>query len=787
MHRRDFLSRIAAVPCSAGLAAGVAPACRAAAPAPRGPDAEVRMHLGRPMIFLDGRPVVLPGYSPGSSQTFYDSQMPLFYEQRMGMYLIWIDGWGTAAVNRWWVGDTVSATPLFAPPPETFTLEQQAEHILAGDPGAYLVIRFYTRPPADWAALHPDEFTVTEDGRAMPDTPSLASDLYWEKAAAFGAALVRFCESQPWGHRVIGYNTHYLEEGSHMPIAAGYLFDHGPRMTDRYRDFLRRRYATSDALRAAHHDAAVTLETATVPRDRLRGTVPDVTGIHYWLPASENQPLRDYLELTRELFHAGFARCGRAMQEASGRKVIILHDALKQPMQGWNNYGFFRSASEGVSWSPAYPEMLAGSGHMNVAALFDSAPGFSGILTPHDYQARGIGGVYEPEGAADSAVLRGKYFLAEMDTRSGTQDIAPARDPREWAAITWRNFATGWSRGFESYWMYGFFIADWFGDPAVQDVIRRQVEVIRRSVDWRHEPVPGIAMILDDAAVLETNGSGNYLNEAVMWEWKMGLARCGVPHSIHLLEDLAQERFPDHRVYYFPNLFRVDEARLKLLRRKVFRDGNVVIWGPGSGISDGAVIGTDSAARLTGFSFEMIPANAQRRILISNFEHPVTRDLDESLVIGGPLAYGPVIMPTDGTELGLAWAKGGHHHRGLAIKEFGRGAAGRAGGAADRGPGDYAAIFTTAVQLPADLWRAAARYAGAHVYTESNDVLLASRGLVALHSLKSGPKRIVLPGPRRVTDLVSGAELSPATAEITFDLRAPETRVFRLEEKQGGA
>jgi len=59
---------------------------------------------------------------------------------------------------------------------------------------------------------------------------------------------------------------------------------------------------------------------------------------------------------------------------------------------------------------------------------------------------------------------------------------------------------------------------------------------------------------------------------------------------------------------------------------------------------------------------------------------------------------------------------------------------------------------------------------------------MASRGLVALHSLKSGPKRITLPELRRVTDLVSGAGFAAATAEITFDLDAPETRVFLLED-----
>ena len=49
---------------------------------------------------------------------------------------------------------------------------------------------------------------------------------------------------------------------------------------------------------------------------------------------------------------------------------------------------------------------------------------------------------------------------------------------------------------------------DAFSATPVQDAIGRQVEVIRESLEWEHQAVPGIAMILDDAARLETNGSG---------------------------------------------------------------------------------------------------------------------------------------------------------------------------------------------------------------------------------------------------------------------------------------
>ena len=61
-------------------------------------------------------------------------------------------------------------------------------------------------------------------------------------------------------------------------------------------------------------------------------------------------------------------------------------------------------------------------------------------------------------------------------------------------------------------------------------------------------------------------------------------------------------------------------------------------------------------------------------------------------------------------------------------------------------------------------------------------VLLADSGIVALHTLKSGLRRIALPRPHRVTDLITGDLVSPCTAEIYINLDAPTTCVYRLEE-----
>jgi hypothetical protein len=84
--------------------------------------------------------------------------------------------------------------------------------------------------------------------------------------------------------------------------------------------------------------------------------------------------------------------------------------------------------------------------------------------------------------------------------------------------------------------------------------------------------------------------------------------------------------------------------------------------------------------------------------------------------------------------------------------------------------------------LPAGFWRNAARLAKAHVWCETDDVLVASREIVALHSIAPGDKTIRLPRPSRVVDLITGNEVAAKTEEIRFEMKSPGTRVFQLLE-----
>ena len=725
---------------------------------------EVREHNGRPLIFIDGEPRNPAMYSAldlgrPSAEPVWRQAAERFTEHDMDIYLVGVPHrWEEKfEKNNFWNGETISSEPLWCSERQ---IDKGPGFVLEHDPDAYVMIRFSPRPPANWYQMHPDHCVVNDAGERM-DYPSMASLFYAEQAADFCRTYIRYCESRPWAARCLGYINYHLCEGCFGPVTASWRFDHSPVMQEHWRQWLTEKYKDDRALREAWGDESIRLEGVEVPFDKLRGTVPEVAAFLYWQNASKNQPLRDWLLMTRDLHHRNMRLIFHASHEGAPDK-LLLHDCFKVPMQGWNNHGFF---NPDTSWPVFFPEHISSSGLMHVMSLVDEK-GFDGLCTPYDYQVRGAGGVFVPEGAAESMTLRGKLFFVEQDIRTycgGFGHYGTMRDMQEFKALMWRDLAAALTGGFMNYFCDH--NADYHAEPEMHGIIERQVQVLHESRGWPHETVPGIAMILDDEAPLETNGGGHVFNETVMWERRTGIARCGVPYRVYVLDDLRQANFPEHRVCYFPNMYRVDDERLALLQEKVFRDGKVIVWGPGSGISDGCTIAAEHASRLTGFEFSFEAVNYQRRVQIERWDHPVTASLPADCIFGGPLSYGPVLYPTDGFRLGMAWSKQGKQDCGLAVKDF----------------SDHTAVFTAAVPMPADLWRGIARHAGAHIWCETSDILLADRSVVALHSLKPGARTINLPNPCRVTDLISNELVSENTAKIDFELDGCDTRVYRME------
>ncbi|MHB9024696.1 MAG: hypothetical protein ACYC7E_11065 [Armatimonadota bacterium] len=763
----------------------------------------IRYENGRPVIYHNGRPVPQAAYCDYIVWRDWEDRIRDFVESGVQVYYVTIEPvevsslWGDPDPSR--LGEWVM---------QRRSLLKQVEFILALRPDALFFLRFSSTIPKYWKDKFTDDIQTDETGRQY-DEASISSPRYLQDVAAYCKAMVRFCESQPWGDRIVGYLDAPYGEGLLLLNCAGAFFDVSPANEAAFGQWVRAQYATEVDLQAAWGDPRVTFASARIPRDSawrakrecaiatVNGEpIEDLTtncmtqsrGLFHWLEEGNAVHEQDYCRFMRDAFYRKFRAISHAVKDACaglGVERIMGFDITKQPLMGWPIMSNF----DGIGDYASFPNILQLSGSWDTGELLDD-PAIDVIFTPADYTARTVGFAYEAEGVTDSMLLRGKGMIIENDARTfvgqGSQEQGAFRTDAEVESGLLRNAALTLSRGIQSYWCnVG---SSYFHDPRIHKTIGKIVPMLDRLNRYPHrETRDAIALVIDDESLIHENMTAGYQALSVIWQRVLGLAHCGVPYRIYLLSDLEKDAFPAYKTYLFPNLFKVDDRVMELLRGKVLRDGNVAVFGPATGITDGKVLSPDGASRVLNVPFELIKRSTVRHVIVQDNGHPITAELPASLTFGDRMAYGPTLVPAEwaveqagGVPLGHANACWFIHRTGLFLKEEGKGAAGN-GVPGPRGAGDYGVVWSIALPLPENLLRAVARYAGSHIWNEDGDVIYASDSLVALHSVKQGARLLKLPHPSTVTDAVSGEKLGEGLTEIRLTITPPETRIFTLE------
>jgi len=505
----------------------------------------------------------------------------------------------------------------------------------------------------------------------------------------------------------------------------------------------------------------------------------------HWPDRRETGRYRDYFLCVREQLRMQRWMELAAVKEAAGRPTFAGTDALKQPMLGWLIRDAFQAAALGMD----FRNILLASGSVDVAAMLDM-PELDFLVTPADYTARSVGFGWEPEGIGDSLVLRGKTIFVEDDARSWATDERDTqgawRSAAECRAGLMRNLAIAASRGFIPYWMNvgrGF-----FDDPDVLKIVAEQVPIRQKLLTRPHAHTEhAIAMVLDDTSPLWEDFTSGFQHLAVLRQRTDHLALTGLPYRVYLLSDVQRRDFPRFRCYLLPNLFALRRHRVDLIRRKLLRDGSVVIFGPGTGIVDEGPLAAGAAGELLGFPLEIVRRGSARHVLVHAGAHPALAEVRGPLAYGDSYVYGPVLQPPrdltphGAVELGKASAWWRCNRAGLVLKELGKGAAG-SGKSGQRGAGDCAVVFSMAVPIPASVLRSLAIYGGCCPWSDLGDVVAASGTMLAVHTVRPGRRVLHLPEAMDAADALTGKAVARGTRSFPITLGAPETRVFLLDK-----
>ena len=712
-----------------------------------GTRASVKSHQGVPTLHINGRPVYAMAMMPspwgrdGGNEAIVHSCRD-FAAAGVNLYSDIFGGNPAFACSRWWLDEGRY----------DFTIvDQRMRAFIEANPNALVLMRVKLDTPKWWMDRHPDHRShYLKDGKPVAsEGVSIASEM-WE--ASYGRMLrdyIRHVEASDYADHVFGYHP---AGGS---ASEWYWYgqdkgdiDYSPAARDRFRKWLKQKYGDDKALQTAWRRGDVTLDSAVFPTPATR-RVAECLSFRDPREAAEYLDARHFLTdmVTRNVIRS----CTIVKEETQGRKLAG---------------AFFGYSTLRAGKNPKFGH-LGNNGQHDLDGVLAS-PAVDFLSTPVDYGQRRGGGEGNLICAQISSVhLHNKIFFDEEDLRTHlySDTKAPCRAATLAETLSVMQRGTGWSltKGNALWWFLLVGNATFH-----QEDVMRNVSALKKigdqSLGGDKTPAGEIAFFADEVSLNYLSHTNHPVVAASMWGSYGQMARMGAPFDLYALQDIATPGLPDYKAYVFLNSYYTTPALRQAVAAKVRKNNAVSVWlyAPGFVTDNGF---SEAAMReLTGIALRHEVKKVSGAMELADGGHPITAPVKKSPSFSAKeLSFetGPVFWADDpgAKTLGTCGGKPA-----FVVKE-------------EKG---WRAVYS-AFPLTKELLQGVCDYAGVHVYTRGYDVFFANRGFAMLHASTGGKKTVLLPEPRRVTELITGKELGSRLSEIQVTVSESDTLIFRLD------
>jgi hypothetical protein len=619
------------------------------------------------------------------------------------------------------------------------------------DPEAVFLLRVYPGPwPfwAEWSDIPPEHLARFADGTT--GNISLASDYFWEPSNADLAKMIRHFEASPYGRRILGWHPggpehemfwdRYREKGP----------DYSEVNQQRFREWLRAKYQTDEALRRAWGQPDVTLDSAGIPTfEPGRFPMHGVRG---------GQTVQVFYDLPREQDWIDFsAYCSDVVAD----RILDWAQLVKRETQGRKLTAFFY----GYTWE------LPGSfsGHYALRRVL-ACPAVDILAAPCSYLDRRIGGAGNFMSLVDTVTAHGKLWINEDDTRTylwGPLNEEPfnqaiaAKDLPETINVLERNFASILGHRAGTWWM-DLAATGAFNHPALWERLKERRglydELYQRPQPYR----PEVAILVDERSKLTIKSDWD-VNCWTMYQLRDESVKSGASVGFYSLEDFLDNIVPQCQVYVFANAFYLTDEQIQALRSRLDREEATAIWFYAPGYLGPAGPDITRASRLTGLQLAVQEGTPPSPPL-----HKGGSQGSEGLGLlqgeawGPALALSPRLTVTDETAEPL-----GRYKSDGQIS------------AAQTQAGQHRSIFIGDMGPSSRLLARLFESAGVHLWTRGAEVVQTDGEFLVVHSGAAGVKPIFLP---------AGVEAKPLQAKVVkqagptlfVEFQEGETVWFRL-------
>jgi hypothetical protein len=627
--------------------------------------------------------------------------------------------------------------------------------IYAINPDSFFQLRVHLHAPGWWHRKYPEELVgyakgpvdynvqlQTELCRAcegdieMAPRASLASERWQTESTEQLKQFMDYLQTTDVGSRIYSFMLAGAIYGEWHYFGYKKEPDTGEAMTKRFRQWLADKYKTDQALQDAWGNPEATIAAATVPDLAERRYN---TGV-FRNPQKERKVI-DY-------FHCH--------QETVERVINHFTKFVKTNWPGDVLVGLFN----GYHFSD---NDFNANGHIYFDRILQN-PSIDFIAGPYNYNpdARELGGTAQQRTLVESVNLHGKLFMTEQDRITHLLKQRPAEpstdNDRGSISIMKSCFSQLISRA-TGYWFMDFTghpghppvgqIGGNWNSPAMMAEIKHQTEFCNDLLTKDYESVADVAFIYDFNTYYFMAETDNRQTREIQYasnNWMTSDAyRSGAAFDTYLLSDLPLINLDKYKVFVFGTAYCMSDEQMDFINTKIKKDGRMVIFNYAPAYTDGEKLDVGRMQSLTGMNIRPLKLDIPPQMTVNG--------IDYGLTLTGEPGKGPVTPLFAIDEKKDAEVLGKYKDTDITA-------------IVKKSYPDHTVVYSALPLRNPDLMRRLFREAGAHIYNDANDVVIAGGGAVSV-ATKPGA------GGQRTIRLRNGKlieiNLQPASVTIMDD------------------